>query len=116
MNTGRRKVFFKGDLVCVQLSKERFPHGRFCILKPHADGPFHVLNRINDNAYKINLPGHYTMSSTVNVSVVAPFVEGDEFDFDSRTSAFQVGDNDTDPEPNPDLTTHDPTHDPFAAA
>ena len=29
---------------------------RRSIFLPSGDGPFHVLKRINDNAYKLNLP------------------------------------------------------------
>jgi len=32
------------------------------------DGPFQVLAKINDNAYKIDLLGAYNVSNTFNVS------------------------------------------------
>ena len=32
-----------------------------------------MLERINDNAYKINLPGEYNVSATFNVSGLSPF-------------------------------------------
>ena len=34
---------------------------------PRDDGPFEVLERINDNAYRIDLPGDYGVSATFNV-------------------------------------------------
>ncbi|GJR10449.1 hypothetical protein Tco_0793101 [Tanacetum coccineum] len=45
---------------------------RFGKLKPRRDGPFRVLKKINDNAYKIELPGHYNVSSTFNVADLSP--------------------------------------------
>ena len=35
---------------------------------PRGDGPFKVLAKINDNTYKIDLPGEYNVSNTFNVS------------------------------------------------
>ena len=49
-------VFNTGDLVWLHLRKERFPQERKSKLRPRADGPFKVLARYNDNAYKIDLP------------------------------------------------------------
>ena len=49
-------VFNIGDLVWLHLCKDRFPNERKSKLLPHADGPFKVLARYNDNAYKIDLP------------------------------------------------------------
>jgi len=52
-------VFHPGDLVWIHLRKERFPSKRKSKLMPRGDGPFEVLKRVNDNAYKVNLPGDY---------------------------------------------------------
>nr|GFA32886.1 RNA-directed DNA polymerase [Tanacetum cinerariifolium] len=41
--------------------------GYFGKLKPRGDGPFRALKKINGNAYKIELPGHYNVSVTFNV-------------------------------------------------
>ncbi|XP_048630844.1 uncharacterized protein LOC125604595 [Brassica napus] len=46
-----------GDLVWIHLRKERFPEERKSKLMPRTDGPFTVLERINNNAYKIDLQG-----------------------------------------------------------
>ena len=38
------------------------------MLMPRDDGPFELLKRINDNAYKVDLPGGYGVSATFNVA------------------------------------------------
>ncbi|XP_074304329.1 uncharacterized protein LOC141639043 [Silene latifolia] len=53
--------FEVGDLVWINLRKERFPAKRKNKLMPRVDGPFEVLEKIGPNAYKINLPGDYEM-------------------------------------------------------
>ncbi|KAJ9549289.1 hypothetical protein OSB04_021832 [Centaurea solstitialis] len=89
-NVRRKKVVSQeGDLVWVHLSKERFPGGRSSKLQPRVDGPFKVLKRINDNTYKIDLPGHYNVSATFNVVDLSPFVPELDDPFDSRTRMMQ---------------------------
>ncbi|GJW43910.1 transposon ty3-I gag-pol polyprotein [Tanacetum coccineum] len=77
----------EGDMVWIRLGKERFPTGRFGILQPRADGPFCVLKRINDNAYKIDLPGEYHVSTTFNVADLSPYVTDEE---DSKVEEADV--------------------------
>ena len=72
------------------MRKERFPVRRRSKLHLRGDGPFHVLERINDNAYKLELPGEYNISATYNVSDLSPFDVGD----DSRTNPFEERGND----------------------
>ena len=76
----RRKprLFAPGDLVWVHLRKERFPGKRKHKLMPRADGPFKVLQRYGDNAYKIDLPGDYGVAATFNVGDLSPYLEDDE--------------------------------------
>ncbi|XP_062213375.1 uncharacterized protein LOC133914267 [Phragmites australis] len=99
-NKGRKKVTFQpGDLVWLHLRKERFPQKRKNKLSLRGDGPFKVLERINDNAYKIELPSNYTdVSATFNVKDLLPFFGGAE----SRTTPFQEG------EANEDMSSKDP--------
>ncbi|KAH9680002.1 Endonuclease [Citrus sinensis] len=53
-NKGRKQVVFQpGDWVWVHMRKERFPAQRRSKLLPRGDGPFQVVARINDNAYKL---------------------------------------------------------------
>ncbi|KAH9650499.1 hypothetical protein KPL70_026409 [Citrus sinensis] len=59
-------------------------------LLPRGDGLFQVLERINDNAYKLDLPGEYNVSATFNVSDLIPFDVGD----DLRTNPLQEEGND----------------------
>ena len=56
-NKGRKLVVFQpGDWVWVHIRKERFPNHRKSKLQPRGDGLFQVLERINDNVYKIDFP------------------------------------------------------------
>jgi hypothetical protein len=53
----RKEVMLEpGDLVWLHLRKDRFPDLRKSKLMPRADGPFKILAKINDNAYKLELP------------------------------------------------------------
>ncbi|GKU93230.1 hypothetical protein SLEP1_g6838 [Rubroshorea leprosula] len=57
-NKGCKKVVFEPrDWVWVYMRKERFPAQRHSNLQLRGDGPFQVIARINDNAYKLELPG-----------------------------------------------------------
>ena len=72
-NKHRKLATFKeGDLVWIHLRKESFPSKRSSKLKPRADGPFKVLQRISENVYKIDLPEDYSVSATFNISDLSP--------------------------------------------
>ena len=73
------------------MRKERFSNKRKSKLHPRGDGPFQVLERINDNAYKIDLPGEYNLRATFNVSDLSLFDVGS----DSRSNLFEERGNDT---------------------
>jgi hypothetical protein len=75
-NKGRRQVIFEpSDWVWVHIRKEIFPARRRSKLHPRGDGPFQVLTRINNNAYKLDLPGEYNISVIFNVYDLSPFEE-----------------------------------------
>nr|GEX55989.1 hypothetical protein [Tanacetum cinerariifolium] len=73
---------------------ERFSAGRFGKLEPRGDGPFRVLKKINDNAYKIELPGHYNVSATFNAADLSPYKGDSDDEPDSWSSLFQEGEDD----------------------
>jgi hypothetical protein len=65
----RRKVKLEPrDLVWLHLRKERFPGLRKSKLMFRVDGPFKILEKINDNAYKLELPLEFGVSPTINIS------------------------------------------------
>jgi len=47
---------------------------------PRADGPFEVLEKINDNASKVDLLGEYGVSCTFNVANLSPYFEDDHLE------------------------------------
>ena len=51
-----------------------------------------MLEQINDNAYRLDLPGEYNVSATFNMTDLSPFDVGD----DLRTNPSQEGGNDVD--------------------
>ena len=84
-------VFEPGDWVWLHLRKERFPTQRKSKLHPRGDGPFQVVARVNNNTYKLDLPGEYNISATFNVSDLLSFdFEGE----DLRANPFEEGGND----------------------
>ena len=52
---------------------------------PRGDGPFQIIEMINDNAYKVNLPGEYCVSTIFNVPDLSLFNVGD----DSKLNSFE---------------------------
>lgn len=42
-------------------------------LSPRGDGPFRVLEKINNNAYKLELPGELNISPTFNITDLVPY-------------------------------------------
>ena len=63
---------------------------------PRAEGPFEVIEKINDNAYKVDLPGDYEVSATFNVADLSPFIP-DFSPQDLRSKSFQQGEDDGNP-------------------
>jgi hypothetical protein len=52
---------------------------------PRTDGSFQILERINDNTYKVDLLSEYDVSATFNVSNLFLFYVGE----DSRSNSFE---------------------------
>ena len=72
------------------MRKESFPYQRRSKLRPRRNGTFQVLERVKDNAYRLDLPVQSNVSVTFNVSDVRPSNTGD----DLRANPLQVEAND----------------------
>ena len=51
----------------MHLTKDHFPVVKYGNLKPRVDGPFKVLERIGENAYKFEIPDEYNIFLTLNI-------------------------------------------------
>ena len=60
---------------------------------PGSDEPFEVVEKVNDNADKLGLPGEYGVSSTINVVDLRPYYENEDL-LNLRTNSFQEGEDD----------------------
>jgi hypothetical protein len=56
-----------GDLVWLHLRKDRFYELIKSKLMPRADGPFKIIEKINNNVYKLELPPEFEVSPTFNI-------------------------------------------------
>jgi len=86
------KVFKLGDLVLIHLRKEHFPTKCKNKLMLRAYGPFEVMGHVNDNAYKVDLPRHYGLSSTFNIADLSPYL--DDYLSNLRSNFFKQGEDD----------------------
>jgi len=66
------------------------------MLMPRAEGPFKVLEKVNDNAYKIDMPGASQVSVTFNVTYLSPH-EGDDNLINFRSNFTKQGEDDGGP-------------------
>ena len=72
------------------MRNERFPAHRRSKIHPSGDGPFQVLERINDNAYKLDLSGEYNINATFNVFGLSPFDVGDNSKTNKRGGMIRI--------------------------
>ena len=79
--------FQEGDLVWTRIRTDRFPQGKFSNLKPRVNGPFKILEKIVENAYKIELPKEYDICRTFKVKDLRPY-HGEKPNADMWTSLF----------------------------
>jgi hypothetical protein len=82
-------------MVWLHLRKDRFPTLRRSKLMPRAAGPFKVLTKINDNAYILDLPTEFCVSTSFNVADLKPYMAEDE-ELSSTTTSLQEGEDDED--------------------
>ena len=71
----RLKEFNEGDSVIIRLKPERFPPGTMKNLHARGAGPFKIIKKIGPNAYVVDLPPSYGISSTFNVSDLKEYKE-----------------------------------------
>jgi hypothetical protein len=77
------------------LRKDHFPDLRKSKLMSRVDGPFKIIEKINDNAYKLELPPEFGVSPTFNISDLRPYM-GEDDALESRTTSIQEGEDDED--------------------
>ncbi|CAA7029166.1 unnamed protein product [Microthlaspi erraticum] len=66
----RRDLQFQvGDKVWAVLTKDRFPPNTYNKLKARKIGPLEVLEKINNNAYRLRLPPHMNTADVFNVKL-----------------------------------------------
>lgn len=95
-------IFQPGDLVWIHLRKERLPSR--IKLEPRSDGPFQVLERVNDNEYKIDLAGDCQVSTTFTVCDLSPCKP----DVDSRMNHAKERGDDRNQNDNDDVSYKGP--------
>jgi hypothetical protein len=62
---------------------------------PRAAGLFKIIEKINDNAYKLALTPEFGVIPTFNVADLKPYL-GEDDDLESRTTPIQEGEDDKD--------------------
>jgi hypothetical protein len=93
---GRQELKLEpGDLVWLHLRKDRFSDLQKSKLMPRAAGPFKIIEKINDNAYKYALPPEFGISPNFNVAYLKPYL-GEDDELESRTTPIQEGEDDED--------------------
>ena len=85
----------------IHLRKEKFLNRRFVKLQLRADGSCKIIQKINDNAYNMELPGDFGVLTTFSVSYLSPYEDDEPIDL--RMSPFQLGENDALEQPKPNL-------------
>jgi len=63
---------------------------------PQANNPFEITERLNDNAYKVDLPGDYEVSANFNIADLSLYLD-DNYLEDLRANSPTQGENDGGP-------------------
>jgi hypothetical protein len=80
------------DLVWLHLRKYHFPELRKSKLMSHAAGPFKILEKMNDNASRLELLADFGVSPMFNFSDLRPYLD-EEDEMPSRTTPIQEGED-----------------------
>ena len=93
---GKKEIKLEpGDLVWLHLRKDIFPELRKSKLMPKAVGPYKIIEKINDNAYKLELPPEIGVSPTFNITNLKPYL-AEEDKLELRMTQIQEGEDDED--------------------
>ena len=80
----RRVIEFEiCDFVWAILTKDRFPVGEYNKLAARKISPLEILEKVNPNAYRLNLPSHMHTSNVFNVKHLVPY-RGENSNPDSK--------------------------------
>ena len=67
---GRKEIKLEpGDLVWLHLRKYRFPELRKSKLMPRVAGPYKIIEKINDNTYKLKLPSEFGLVPPLTLQI-----------------------------------------------
>jgi hypothetical protein len=91
----------------VALEKDRFPEVHKSKSMQRAASPFKIIEKINDNAYKLELPPEFEVSPTFNIANLKPYL-GEEDELEWRMTPLQKGEDDEDITPS-DAPANRPT-------
>ncbi|KAL0705522.1 hypothetical protein Bca4012_071947 [Brassica carinata] len=72
------------------MTKDRLPAREYNKLRSRKIGPIEVLEQINPNAYRVQLPSHINTSNVFNVKYMSKF-RGDNEVPDSETNLLLPG-------------------------
>ena len=68
------------------------------------DGPYKIVQRVGDNAYKVELPGDINIFATFKVGDLTPYIEDEDKDIgDLRANPLHEGEVDTEKTMRPNL-------------
>ena len=74
----RFKEFKEGELVMIHLRKARLPIGKYNKLQSKKLGPYPIIKKFGDNAYKIDLPDHIHINLIFNVADIFEYFPPDQ--------------------------------------
>ena len=93
-NKHHKAITFKPrDLVWLHLEKREVFLKKGEQTHARGDGPFKVFEKVNDNAYKLQLSGDMGVSPTFNVGDLTPYLVEEEDGDDLRENHNQEGDD-----------------------